>query len=81
MGAAQNEFLTRLHVPLQRGTFPWRPYAQKTSDRGKFQARYAFGTLGPGTDDCAAATAYRQQIRVRYKRETHTLASLTVAYR
>ena len=47
----------------------------------QFQARYAFGTLGPGTDDCAAATAYRQQIRVRYKRQTHTLASLTVAYR
>ena len=47
----------------------------------QFQARYAFGTLGPGTDDCAAATAYRQQIRVRYRRETHTLASLTVAYR
>jgi hypothetical protein len=28
-------------------------------------------------DDCAAATAYRQQLRERYEREAQTLANLT----
>ncbi|MGZ8366918.1 MAG: hypothetical protein ACXWWG_11460 [Nitrospira sp.] len=30
-----------------------------------------------GTEDCPAATAYRQQLRERYEREAQTLANLT----
>jgi hypothetical protein len=30
-----------------------------------------------GTDECPAATAYRQQLRERYEKEAQTLANLT----
>ena len=42
-----------------------------------FQARYILRHPRTGTDECAAATAYRQQLRDRYEKEAQTLANLT----
>ncbi|MFO0731050.1 MAG: DUF2330 domain-containing protein [Nitrospiraceae bacterium] len=73
----QNVFLTRLHVRYDATHFPEDLLFQETSDRANFQARYILRHPWVGTDECAAATAYRQQLRERYEREAQTLASLT----
>ena len=77
MPQAQNVFLTRLHVRYDAAHFPEDLMFQETSDRNNFQARYILRHAWTGTDDCPAATAYRQQLRERYEREAHTLANLT----
>ena len=74
---AQNVFLTRLHVRYDAVHFPEDLMFQETSDRNSFQARYILRHPWTGTDECAAATAYRHQLRERYEREAQTLASLT----
>jgi hypothetical protein len=74
---AQNVFLTRLHVRYDATHFPEDLMFQETSDRNSFQARYVLRHPWTGTDDCPAATAYRQQLRDRYEREAQTLANLT----
>ena len=50
---------------------------QETSERNNFQARYILRHAWTGTDECPAATAYRQQLRERYEHEAQTLANLT----
>lgn len=77
MPMAQNVFLTRLHVRYDAAHFPEDLMFQETSDRSNFQARYILRHPWTGTDECAAATAYRQQLRERYEREAQTLATLT----
>ena len=77
MPQAQNVFLTRLHVRYDAAHFPEDLMFQETSDRNNFQARYVLRHPWTGTDDCPAATAYRQQLRDRYEREAQTLANLT----
>ena len=77
MGPAQNVFLTRLHVRYDAAHFPEDLIFQETSDRSNFQARYILRHPWTGQDECAAATAYRQQLRERYEREAQTLATLT----
>lgn len=77
MGQSQNVFLTRLHVRYDATHFPEDLMFQETSDRSNFQARYILRHPWTGTDECAAATAYRQQLRERYEREAQTLATLT----
>ncbi|ULA63649.1 MAG: conserved exported protein of unknown function [Nitrospira sp.] len=77
MPMAQNVFLTRLHVRYDAAHFPEDLLFQETSDRSNFQARYILRHPWTGTDECAAATAYRQQLRERYEREAQTLANLT----
>ena len=77
MGQAQNAFLTRLHVRYDATHFPEDLMFQETSDRTNFQARYILRHPWTGQDECAAATAYRQQLRERYEREAQTLANLT----
>ncbi|QPD03943.1 MAG: hypothetical protein Nkreftii_001717 [Candidatus Nitrospira kreftii] len=74
---AQNVFLTRLHVRYDAAHFPEDLMFQETADRNNFQARYILRHAWTGTDDCPAATAYRQQLRERYEREAQTLANLT----
>ncbi|HEY5627809.1 MAG TPA: DUF2330 domain-containing protein [Nitrospira sp.] len=74
---AQNVFLTRLHVRYDAAHFPEDLMFQETSDRSNFQARYILRHPWTGTDECPAATAYRQQLRERYEREAQTLATLT----
>jgi hypothetical protein len=77
MPQAQNVFLTRLHVRYDAAHFPEDLMFQETSDRANFQARYILRHPWTGTDECPAATAYRQQLRERYEREAQTLATLT----
>ncbi len=77
MPQAQNVFLTRLHVRYDAAHFPEDLMFQETSDRNNFQARYILRHAWTGTDDCPAATTYRQQLRERYEREAQTLANLT----
>ncbi|MBK9306546.1 MAG: DUF2330 domain-containing protein [Nitrospira sp.] len=74
---AQNVFLTRLHVRYDAAHFPEDLMFQETADRNNFQARYILRHAWTGTDDCPAATTYRQQLRERYEREAQTLAHLT----
>jgi hypothetical protein len=74
---AQNVFLTRLHIRYDAAHFPEDLMFQETSDRSNFQARYILRHPWTGTDECPAATAYRQQLRERYEREAQTLATLT----
>ena len=74
---AQNVFLTRLHVRYDAAHFPEDLMFQETSDRNNFQARYILRHPWTGTEDCPAATAYRQQLPERYEREAQTLANLT----
>lgn len=73
----QNVFLTRVHVRYDAAHFPEDLMFQETSDRSNFQARYILRHPWTGTDECPAATAYRQQLRERYEREAQTLATLT----
>ena len=77
MPMAQNVFLTRLHVRYDAAHFPEDLTFQETSDRSNFQARYILRHPWTGTDECAAATAYRQHLRERYEKEAQTLATLT----
>lgn len=77
MPMAQNVFLTRLHVRYDAAHFPEDLTFQETSDRSNFQARYILRHPWTGTDECPAASAYRQQLRERYEREAQTLATLT----
>ena len=77
MPQAQNVFLTRLHVRYDAAHFPEDLMFQETSDRNKFQARYILRHAWTGTDECPAATAYRQQLQERYEHEAQTLANLT----
>jgi hypothetical protein len=77
MPMAQNVFLTRLHVRYDQAHFPEDLMFQETSDRSNFQARYILRHPWTGTDECPAATAYRQQLRERYEKEAQTLAHLT----
>lgn len=76
-GQARNVFLTRLHVRYDAAHFPEDLMFQETSDRSNFQARYILRHPWTGTDECPAATAYRQQLRERYEKEAQTLANLT----
>ena len=74
---AQNVFLTRLHVRYDAAHFPEDLMFQETFDRNNFQARYILRHPWTGTDECPAATAYRQELRERYEKEAQTLANLT----
>jgi len=76
-GMAQNVYLTRLHVRYDGTHFPEDLLFQETADRGNFQARYILRHPWIGTDECPAATVYRQQLRERHEREAQTLATLT----
>jgi hypothetical protein len=76
-GQARNVFLTRLHVRYDAAHFPEDLTFQETSDRSNFQARYIIRHPWTGTDECPAATAYRQQLRERHEKEAQTLANLT----
>lgn len=77
MPMAQNVFLTRLHVRYDAAHFPEDLIFQETTDRSSFHARYILRHPWNGTDDCAAATAYRQQLRDRHEKEAQPLANLT----
>lgn len=77
MPQAHNFFLTRLHLRYGAAHFSEDLLFQESSGRNNFHARYIVRYPWTGMDDCTAATVYRQQLRDRYEREAHALASLT----
>lgn len=74
---AQNVFVTRLHVRYTAETFPEDLVFQQTADRSNFQGRYVLRHPWTGNQQCAAASAYRNQLADRQERRAQTLASLT----
>ena len=75
--AAQNAFVTRLHVRYDGEHFPEDLVFQETSDRSNFQGRYVLRHPFTGAMTCGSADGYRQQVSERQEREAQTLASLT----
>jgi hypothetical protein len=76
-GAAQNVFVTRLHVRYDAAHFPEDLALQETGDRSNFQGRFVLRHPWKGESDCPAAASYRRELRKRQAREAETLASLT----
>jgi hypothetical protein len=74
---SQPVFLTRLHLRYDNAHFPEDLVFQETGDRSNFQGRYVLRHAWSGSDNCAAATQYRQQLPQRHDNEARTLASLT----
>jgi hypothetical protein len=75
-GAAQNVFVTRLHVRYDKQHFPEDLVFQETGDRQNFQGRYVIRHPWRGETSCDAS-AYFDEVRKRQEREAQTLANLT----
>jgi hypothetical protein len=75
--AAQDVFVTRLHVRYDAAHFPEDLVFQETADRGNFQGRYVLRHPWKGGSDCAEAERYFEEVRRRQAREAQTLADLT----
>jgi len=73
----QNVFVTRLHLRYDRDHFPEDLRFQATGDRTNFQGRYVLRHPWTGSDECEAATRYRQELAERQERDARTLAELT----
>lgn len=76
-GAAQNVYVTRLHLRYDAAHFPEDLVFQETADRSNFQGRYILRHPWKGSSDCPAMGAYRQQLAARHKVQGETLARLT----
>jgi hypothetical protein len=74
---AQEAFLSRLHLRYDAAHFPEDLVFQETADRESFQGRYVLRHPWKGKGTCAAATAYRRDLRQRLDKQARTLASLT----
>ncbi|MFN8176319.1 MAG: DUF2330 domain-containing protein [bacterium] len=75
--AAQNVFLSRLHVRYDAAHFPEDLSFQETTDRQNFQGRYILRHPWTGTEECPEADRYRDSLRERQEHEAQTLADLT----
>ena len=75
--AAQDVFVTRLHVRYDRAHFPEDLVFQETGDRTNFQGRYVLRHAWTGPATCDAGEAYRRELPARREREAQALASLT----
>lgn len=75
--AAQDAFVTRLHVRYDKAHFPEDLVFHETGDRTNFQGRYVLRHAWTGPMSCPAAEVYRRQVAERQEREAQTLASLT----
>jgi hypothetical protein len=75
--AAQEVFLSRLHVRYDADNFPEDLLFQETADRANFQGRYVIRHPWNGSDTCQAAQQYRADLPQRQAQEARTLASLT----
>jgi hypothetical protein len=69
--------LTRLHLRYDAEHFPEDLMFQQTGDQQNFQGRYVIRHPWRGTGGCPAASAYREQLVERRRKEAETLASLT----
>jgi hypothetical protein len=74
--AGNGIFLTRLHVRYDREHFPEDLVFQQTGDERQFQARYVLHHPAKG-GECAAAAAYRREVRDRQEHEARNVAELT----
>ena len=74
--AAQNVFVTRLHVRYDREHFPEDLVFQETGDRQNYQGRYVIRHPWKGETSCDA-TQYQASVRDRQEREAQQLANLT----
>jgi len=75
--AAQQAFVTRLHVRYDADHFPDDLRFQETGDQSNFQSRYVLRHGWQGSDNCEAIQAYRTQLESRHEKEAQTLATLT----
>ena len=75
--AAQNVYVTRLHVRYDAETFPDDLRFQETGDRSNYQGRYVMRHPWEGDAQCEAAQQYRRDLRERQEKEVQTLAHLT----
>jgi hypothetical protein len=75
--AAQDVYVTRLHVRYDAEHFPNDLTFHTTGDRTNFQGRYVLRHPWTGNEQCAAADRYRQSLAERQEREAQTLATLT----
>ena len=73
----QATFITRLHLRYDADHFPDDLVFQETADRANFQGRYVLRHPWKGSEDCAEARQYREQVPQRMETEAQTLASLT----
>ena len=76
LDAGNGVFLTRLHVRYDRAHFPEDLVFQQTGDQRQFQARYVIHHAAKA-GECAAAAAYRRQVRERQEHEAENVAELT----
>ena len=63
--------------PLRCRPLSARPDVLRNIRRNNFQTRYLLSNPQTGTEDCLAATVYRQQVCDRYEHKAQTLMSLT----
>jgi hypothetical protein len=76
-GAAQQVFVTRLHLRYDNAHFPEDLVFQETADRTNFQGRYIMRHPWKSDSSCALAAQYSRELTERREREARTLASLT----
>ena len=75
--AANNVFISRLHVRYTRDTFPEDLMFQETGSRQNFQGRYVLRHPYTGEMNCPAADEYKRTLNQRFEQEAQTLAKLT----
>jgi hypothetical protein len=75
--AAQDVFVTRLHVRYDKAHFPEDLVFHETGDRTNFQGRYVLRHAWSGPMACEAAGPYLRAVGERREREVQTLAALT----
>lgn len=76
-GGGSPVFVTRLHVRYDARSFPEDIVFQETPDRENFQGRYVLNHPWQGTGSCRAARSYRDDVRMRFRREAMNLVALT----
>ncbi len=75
--AAQDVFVTRLHVRYDAETFPDDLKFVETGDRTNFQGRYVMRHAWDGAANCAAADKYYENVKRRESENAARLVRLT----
>jgi hypothetical protein len=75
--AAQNVYVTRLHVRYDGESFPEDLVFQQTGDRTNFQGRYILRHPWKGEATCPEANRYFDQLAKREEQQAQNLARVT----
>ncbi len=75
--AAQDVYVTRLHLRYDGETFPDDLKFHETGDRGNYQGRYVIQHAWNGQASCEAGEAYKRSLAERREKEAQQLANLT----